>query len=186
MRLRSLKFAPQVAEIETARPRSAWHGGRSNPGVPDMQKHLIAATLAAALIAPLAAHAGDNATKEEAVAMVKKGVAFIRSAGKDQGYAEITNKGGKFTDRDLYLVVYGHDGIVRAHGANEKMIGKNLIDLKDVDGKPFVKERVELSQSKGTFWQDYKFTNPVTKKIEPKSMYCERLDDTAVCGGIYK
>ena len=146
----------------------------------------LTAALAFVLAAPLAAHAADNATKEEAVAMVKKGVAFIRSQGKDKGYAEITSKGGQFTDRDLYLVVYGHDGVVRAHGANEKMVGKNLIDLKDVDGKPFVKERVELSQSKGTFWQDYKFTNPVTKKIEPKQMYCEKLDDTAVCGGIYK
>ena len=57
------------------------------------------------------------------------------------------------------------------------MVGKNLIDLKDVDGKAFVKERVDLAQSKGTFWQDYKFTNPVSKKIEPKQMYCEKLDD---------
>jgi signal transduction histidine kinase len=167
---------------DRAAQRAASH---SNPGVPDMQRRLIAA-LAFAFAAPLAAHASDNATKEEAVAMVKKGVAFIRSQGNEKGYAEITNKGGRFTDRDLYLVVYGHDGVVRAHGANEKMVGKNLIDLKDVDGKAFVKERVELSQSKGTFWQDYKFTNPVTKKIEPKQMYCERLDDVAVCGGIYK
>ena len=128
----------------------------------------------------------EFATKDEAVAMVKKGIAFIKANGKEKGYAEITNKKGQFTDRDLYLVVYGLDGVVRAHGANEKMVNKNLIDLKDVDGKPFVKERVELAQSKGTFWQDYKFTNPVTKKIEPKQMYCERLEDTAVCGGIYK
>ena len=28
--------------------------------------------------------------------------------------------------------------------------------------------------------------NPVTKKVEPKEMYCERLDDTAVCGGVYQ
>ena len=48
------------------------------------------------------------------------------------------------------------------------------------------KERVELAQSKGTFWQDYKFTNPVSKKIEPKQMYCEKLDDAVVCGGVYK
>jgi hypothetical protein len=26
----------------------------------------------------------------------------------------------------------------------------------------------------------------VSKKIEPKSMYCEKLDDAVVCGGIYK
>ena len=134
----------------------------------------------------LAQKKGEFATKDEAVAMVKKGVAFIKKEGKEKGYAEITNKKGQFTDRDLYLVVYGLDGVVRAHGANEKMVAKNLIDLKDIDGKPFVKERVELGKTKGTFWQDYKFSNPVSKKIEPKQMYCERLDDTVVCGGIYK
>lgn len=146
-----------------------------------------ALVLAAGLCFGLPAIAAEgHATAEEASAMVKKGIAFIKANGKDKGYAEITNKGGQFTDRDLYLVVYGLDGVVHAHGANEKMVGKNLIELKDVDGKPFVKERVELGLSKGTFWQDYKFTNPVTKKIEPKRMYCERLDDAVVCGGIYK
>ena len=154
-----------------------------------MNKQLLIASLAAAfatagLTSAIAAEGGANAA--EATAMVKKGVAFIKASGKDKGYAAISTKGGQFSDRDLYLVVYGMDGVVRAHGANEKMIGKNLIDLKDVDGKAFVKERVELAAAKGTFWQDYKFTNPETKKIEPKSMYCEKLDDTVVCGGIYK
>ncbi|MBX3621884.1 MAG: cache domain-containing protein [Rhizobacter sp.] len=144
---------------------------------------VVAAGLAIAL--PAAAKEG-HATADEATAMVKKGVAFIKANGKEKGYAEISNKAGQFVDRDLYLVVYGLDGMVHAHGANEKMVGKNLIELKDVDGKPFVKERVELAQSKGTFWQDYKFTNPVTKKIEPKRMYCEKLNDAVVCGGIYK
>ncbi|KQV83938.1 cache domain-containing protein [Rhizobacter sp. Root1221] len=148
---------------------------------------LLRMSLAAVLVTTGAAHAQTaNATAAEATAMVKKGISFIKSSGKEKGYAEISTKGGQFNDRDLYLVVYGLDGVVRAHGANEKMVGKNLIDLKDVDGKAFVKERVDLAQSKGTFWQDYKFTNPVSKKIEPKRMYCEKLDDAVVCGGIYK
>ncbi|MES2716705.1 MAG: cache domain-containing protein [Pseudomonadota bacterium] len=147
----------------------------------------IAASLAACLMFTLSAQAKEgNATKEDALSAVKKGVVFIKTNGKDKGYAEVSNKQGQFIDRDLYLVVYGLDGTVRAHGANEKMVGKNLIELKDVDGKAFVKERVELAQSKGTFWQDYKFTNPVSKKVEPKQMYCEKLDDSVVCGGIYK
>ena len=154
-----------------------------------MQKHLVITLLCGALAGAgvgSAFAAGANASAAEATAMVKKGVAFIKASGKEKGYAEISTKGGQFSDRDLYLTVYGLDGTVRAHGANEKMIGKNLIDLKDVDGKAFVKERVELAATKPTFWQDYKFTNPVTKKIEPKSMYCEKLDDAIVCGGIYK
>ncbi len=150
--------------------------------------HTLAAAIVVASLSFVAviAQAQTHATKEEATAMVKRGVAFVKANGKQKGYAEITNKQGQFKDRDLYLVVYGLDGTVHAHGANEKMVGKNLIDLKDVDGKPFVKERVELGSKQASFWQDYKFSNPVTKKIEPKQMYCERLDDTVVCGGVYK
>jgi cytochrome c len=145
------------------------------------------AALALGLLAPFATLAADGGANEaDATGMVKKGVAFIKANGKDKGYAEISNKAGQFKDRDLYLVVYGLDGMVLAHGANEKMIGKNLIELKDVDGKAFVRERVEMGKAKASFWQDYKFTNPENKKIEPKTMYCERLDETVVCGGIYK
>lgn len=153
-----------------------------------MKTYTLAATAAALLsLAALPALAAEGgATEADATAMVKKGVAFIKANGKDKGYAEITSKTGQFKDRDLYLVVYGLDGTVHAHGANEKMVGKNLIELKDVDGKAFVKERVELAKAKGSFWQDYKFTNPENKKIEPKAMYCERLEESVVCGGIYK
>jgi signal transduction histidine kinase len=153
-----------------------------------LRKPLIAIALAAAGLAaaPAWAAKSEHATADEAKAMVKKGVQFIKANGRDKAYAEITSKTSKFKDRDLYLVVYGLDGKVWAHGANERMVGKVVIDLKDIDGKEFVRERVELAKSKPTFWQDYKFTNPVTKKIEPKQMYCERLDETVVCGGIYK
>ncbi len=34
-------------------------------------------------------------------------------------------------------------------------------------------------------WQEYKFTNPVGKKIAPEVMYCEKLGQTTVCGGVY-
>jgi cytochrome c len=131
-------------------------------------------------------HAADGATKDEATAMVKKAVAFIKSEGPDKAYAEISRKGGQFTDRDLYVVVYQLDGKVLAHGANEKFIGKDMSDAQDVDGKLYVKERIEMAQKQASFWQDYKFVNPVTKKVEPKEMYCERVDQTAVCGGVYK
>ena len=144
---------------------------------------LAGAALACGALAP--AFAAELVTKPEAEATVKKAVAFIKANGKEKAYTEIVNKAGQFTDRDLYITVYGYDGMVMAHGANAKMIGKNLLEIKDVDGKAFVKERVDLARSKGTFWQEYKFTNPETKKIEPKVMYCEKLAETVVCGGIY-
>jgi signal transduction histidine kinase len=125
-------------------------------------------------------------TAKEAEALVGKAVAHIKAVGVEKAYADFTNKEPAFTDRDLYVVVYDLEGRVHAHGQNPKMVGKELIDLRDPDGKAFVKERVELARSKGHFWHDYKFTDPITKKIAPKSTYCERLEATAVCVGIYK
>jgi signal transduction histidine kinase len=152
----------------------------------DMKTTAILAAAAAAILLSTAAHAADRASPAEAEAMVKKAVAFIKANGTAKGYAEISNKQGQFKDRDLYIVVYDMKGNCLAHGANAALIGQDLSEATDVDGKPYVKERVELASTKASFWQDYKFANPVSKKIEPKQTYCERLDDTAVCGGIYK
>ncbi len=87
---------------------------------------------------------------------------------------------------DVGVDVIGLDGKVLSHGANAKLIGKDLIDAQDVDGKYYVKERTELARKQADFWQDYKFVNPQSKKIEPKQMYCQRLGETAVCAGVYK
>jgi hypothetical protein len=142
--------------------------------------------IAITLIFAGVAAAADGAGKDDAIAMVKKATAFIKEQGPDKAYPEISNKAGKFIDRDLYVVVYQLDGKVLAHGSNEKFVGKDMIDAQDVDGKLYVKERVELAGKQPSFWQDYKFVNPVSKKVEPKQMYCEKLDNTAVCAGIYK
>ena len=151
-----------------------------------MKTRLISILGAASLlVAAPAAVATGGASKDEAVAMVRKGIAFIKANGPEKGYAEITAK--RFVDRDLYLVVYGLDGKCLAHGANDKQVGKDLLELTDVDGKYFVKERVAMVRANpGGAWQDYKFTHPLSKKIEPKTMYCEKLGETAVCGGVYK
>lgn len=130
--------------------------------------------------------AGERGTADEAVAMVKKAIAFMKANGREKAYAEINNPNGQFKDRDLYVVVYDLKAKNIAHGANPRMIGKDLIEMKDADGKAFMKERVEIMKAKDKGWQDYKFLNPVTKKIEPKSMYLEKFEDVIVACGIYK
>jgi len=147
---------------------------------------LASVTAAMVVFAGTSAMADGGANKDEAVAMVKKAVAFIKGQGADKAYPEFTGKDPKFIDRDLYVVVYQLDGKVLAHGSNAKFVGKDLSDAQDVDGKLYVKERVEMAAKQPSFWQDYKFVNPVSKKVEPKEMYCERVENTAVCAGVYK
>jgi cytochrome c len=144
-------------------------------------------TAAALLLAvSLPAWGEDHATKDEAVAMVNKAVAYVQREGADKAYAAFDVKGGEFTDRDLYVLVYGTNGTVLAHGANAKLIGKDMNDMQDVDGKYYVKERLALAAKEKTFWQDYKFVDPVTKRIEPKQAYCEVVGDSIICSGVYK
>jgi hypothetical protein len=150
-----------------------------------LTKPLISA-VAATFFVGAAAMAADGAGKDDAVAMVKKAVDFIKEQGPEKAYSAFTSKDSKFIDRDVYVVVYQLDGKVLAHGSNAKFVGKDMSDAQDVDGKLFVKERVEMATKQPSFWQDYKFVNPVDKKVEPKQMYCERLENTAVCAGIYK
>lgn len=145
-----------------------------------------ASALAFALATMSGWAAGEHATKDEAVGMVKKAITAIKSEGAQKAYEAFTSKAEAFHDRDLYIVVYDSTGKCLAHGANTKQVGKELIDAQDADGVYYIKDRMDLMKTKATFWQDYKYTNPVTKKLEPKSTYCEKLNDTVVCAGIYK
>lgn len=133
-----------------------------------------------------AAFSADNhATREEALSLVAKAVKSI-SADRDGTLKEITGKDKKWVDRDLYPVVYDMSGKCLAHGQNEKNVGKDLIDMEDADGKAFVKERVELAKSKPKFSQEYKFKDPETKKVLPKTAYCEKTGSDIICAGVYK
>lgn len=141
-----------------------------------------AATLA------LGAHAAaEQGTPEQAVAMVKRAVALIKSDGRAKAFAAIADVANPaFHQKDLYIYVYDLNGTAVAHGNNPKMVGKPLIGLRDVEGKLVIQEMVELARTRGKGWVDYKWPNPVTHEVETKSGYVERLDDLLVGSGVYK
>ncbi|MBC3862653.1 cache domain-containing protein [Undibacterium jejuense] len=133
----------------------------------------------------LSALAAEQGTAEEAKALVAKAIESMKKQGIENTIADINKKDGGYQDRDLYVVVYDLNAKNLAQ-INPKMIGKNMIDLKDADGKYFIRERIEIANKKGSGWQDYKFVNPVTKQIEPKSMYIEKYETVIVGCGFYK
>ncbi|MCU6501699.1 cache domain-containing protein [Rugamonas sp. A1-17] len=126
------------------------------------------------------------ASKDEAVAMVKKAVGYIRQNGKDKALAEFSRPKGQFVDRDLYIAALDLNGLMLAHGANPRLIGKNLLDIKDVNGKAFVREQIAMAKTKGSGWVEFEWVNPVSQKIEPRATYLERIDDYFVLSGVYK
>ena len=132
------------------------------------------------------ANAAEKGTAKEAKALLDKAVAYYKANGKDKAFAAFNDTKGQFVHYDLYIYVLNLDGDVVSHGANAKLIGQHLIDLKDSDGKKFVKAIVDGAKAKGTGTMDYKWTNPTSKKIEQKSTFYEKVGDVILICGYYK
>lgn len=133
------------------------------------------------------ASAAERGTADEAIAMVKKAVAYMKENGREKAFSEFANTAdAQFHDRDLYIFVYDMNGYNVAHGNNPKMVGKNLLEMKDNDGKYIIKGFIDVAKAKGKGWVDYKWPNPVTKAVEQKSSYIEKVGDLIVGCGIYK
>ncbi len=148
-------------------------------------RHILLGVLASLVVVnPI--YAQQRSTPAEAEAMVKKAVAYFKQYGKEKAFAEINNPKGLFVDRDLYVSVSDLNGLMLAHGGNAKMVGKSFLEFKDVDGKFIMKERIQVLKKANYAWQEYKFVNPVTKQIEPKTAYFEKVGDLIFGCGAYK
>lgn len=114
-------------------------------------------------------------TRAEAKTMVDAAVEHLRKVGPEQAFKDFTDKSNKaWQNKDLYVFAYTMEGVNVAHGANERLIGKNLIDLKDPAGKFLIRELRDTA-AKGGGWVEYEWPHPQTKKIEQKISYVRKF-----------
>ena len=147
---------------------------------------LSALTALAVLMLP--ARAAEHGSDAEAQKMVKDAVALVKSAGTEKAYKAFTeHTDGSFKLKDLYVFVYDFDGNCLSQGANPKMVGKNLLAMRDVDGNSFIKGMIDMVKARSQGWYGpYKFSNPATQTYELKKSYCERgAGDSMICVGVY-
>lgn len=144
--------------------------------------------LMAALIS-ISGFAAERATPADAVALVQKGVAYVKANGKEKAFAAFNDPNGSFVKGELYLFAFSTngDGINLAHGQNPKMIGKPLIGMKDNDGVEVIREANKIANSPaGKGWLNYNWPNSVTGKVEAKKSYVERVGDIWIACGVYQ
>ena len=125
-------------------------------------------------------------TRDEAVALVRKATAYLKANGRDKTIEELNNPKGQFVDRDLYVSITDLSGIILANAANPRIVQKDLSNVKDVDGKYFIKERLEMAKTKSSGWTEYRWLNPITKNIDAKASYFEKSGDLIFACCVYK
>ncbi len=126
----------------------------------------------------------DN--RVEAIAMVERAVTHVGHQGQSKALADFSQPTPAFKRGDLYINVIDMEGNTLAHGENSKLIGRKLIDLKDANGKPFIREFINTASAAGHGWVDYQWANPVTGVVEEKATYVQRLDSLIIGCGIYR
>jgi signal transduction histidine kinase len=149
-------------------------------------KKLVVLVMAVIMMAGInvAFAADERGTAEEAKALVKKAVAYIKEVGKEKANTEFSNPKGKFVYKDLYIYAGDGLGVVLAHPITPVMVGKNMGELKDADGKYFIRELIEKDTKYRTGTIDYRWSHPKTKKVERKQTYFEVVEKGYVvyCG----
>lgn len=122
---------------------------------------------------------------EDAKHWVERAVAFYKASGKRVALAEYTNPNGQFVQGEMYIYALNPRATMLAHGVNEKFVGEDFIDIKDYEGKMFIKEIVDTANKEDSGWIKYKWHNPVTKEVLLKNVYFRKVDDLIICSGVY-
>jgi uncharacterized protein len=134
----------------------------------------------------LSAGASEFGSRDEAIAMVQRVQDMYRKYGFDATVKAIRAKDKAFFDRDLYAYIIDMNGVVMANGAVPAVQGKDISEFRDQNGKYLVKGEIEICRGPGHGWIDFRWVNPVTKVVEDKSAYLERLGPYCTGVGIYR
>lgn len=149
-------------------------------------RSLLALTLVG--FVSVSALAQERGTKDEAKAMAEQAAAHVKKAGPDQAFKDFTTDKANWNKKDMYVFALDMKGLTVAHGANEKLVGKSMMELKDQNGKLFVKELTDVVKAKGSGWVEYDWAHPQTKKVDGKVTYALKLSnyDGLVAVGVYR
>ena len=137
-------------------------------------------------IAPCAFAAGQ-ATPEEVIAKVKDAAVFLSEAN-DGGLEEFMDKNGRWVWKDTYVwVIYAAKGTDAAHPIKAKLVGMQLMNIKDTNGKYFFAEFCNVATKSNGGWVDYMWPKVGEKKPSRKITYVLQVPNSPyqVAAGIY-
>jgi cytochrome c len=135
-------------------------------------KFLMKALVAAAMVFAMANVRAE--TPEEARALLEAAITEVKAKGTDAAAREF-NAGGKWHRGPLYVVLMRFDNVVIGHSSNAKLIGKNMSEAKDANGKLFVRDITEAHRSKDVVETHFRWANPATKQIGDAVAYSRRV-----------
>lgn len=150
---------------------------------------LVLIMFVAGLFSVSCALSEEKATKDECVAKAKEAAALVKEVGLAAALEKIQDPAGPFVWKDTYIFCVDIDtGIMKAHPVTPKLVGKDLKGVKDVTGKMFVIEYINIAKEKGEGWITYMWPKPGEKTPSAKLTYVYRVpgENVLMAAGIYE
>lgn len=116
---------------------------------------------------------------------VQKAITLYESEGEEAILAELENPRGRFAHGDRCVFAMDVNGTILAHPLETELTGKVLIDLKDSDGKAFIRKIIDITNSRGYGFIDYKWPHPEFGRELGRTVFFEKVDRIIFCSSFY-
>ncbi|MFH1137703.1 MAG: cache domain-containing protein [Pseudomonadota bacterium] len=133
--------------------------------------------------------AQEKASKEECVAKAKEAAQYFLDHGLEETIKTINDLKGPFVWKDSYVFFVDMDKKANiANPVNTVLIGKNMMGLKDANGKTFAAEFIEVANTAGEGWVTYMWPKPGEKTASSKVTYVYKIPghNLLMASGIYE
>ncbi|NMG32973.1 hypothetical protein GRF61_00730 [Azoarcus sp. TTM-91] len=145
---------------------------------------LLPAVAAAAGPAEDAPRLSERWDEKRATALLGRAVRHVEEKG-EAALADFTREGG-YVDRDLYVYALAPDGrFLASGGSSVALVGQNVAEHKDADGKPFFREILDTAAARGEGRVEYRWLNPADGREEPKVTLFRQVRGIIVAVGFY-
>jgi signal transduction histidine kinase len=107
---------------------------------------------------------------QDLVALVEDAAALIEAKG-DEAFKDFAQKDSKWLNADRYLFAYTLEGVTAFHPLTPALIGQNVMDLKDMNGKQIIRQITNIGQRSASdasgwvfyLWEDHAQLTPSWK-----------------------
>jgi uncharacterized protein Yka (UPF0111/DUF47 family) len=129
---------------------------------------------------------GSKGTIKDCKKLVRKAVKLVKTYGRQKAFELLSDINGPYVDLDIFVSAADTKGVIMMHPTFPQVVGVDAWNLKDTNGKLFIQELCNIANAKGFGVVDYTYLNPVSKKVEQKTTYAEKIDDIIFSSGAYK
>ncbi len=83
---------------------------------------------------------------ETMILLVQSAVSYLKANNRERAFEQFVSPGGQFRRGDLEIVAVDTAGLCYAYGDDYDLIWRNIFNIKDEKGRPFIQEFINRSQ----------------------------------------